>query len=527
MARIKHTFRTSELPHIWAHRQLDYGYASSLSFTNRGVMSYQGTPIAAHIYTEDNRHCVFITSDEVGRSTRWGNAGQSHKWSCFHSIPSTGPSAIPVFLVPCITDDSIWDEATKTRKRINVRYIDGGTVAVNGQQLELSRQIATNDMHEVNVAYFVKRRDEALEIATRGRCKGTRQRALNLAKGHQTDLEKYCAFFRLEVPVFPMDATELSRWEGLCKQWAREHNTGDSHKRRETIREMEQIERIMGWSAYCSIKSLKPDARRVAFEQWLTPERQQWRELLQGLSYDERSEFTDAIKDARIESTHHKADHYLSLNEVIQDEELVRNCLMFAKTSGWNTPEAKAERDARRLEREEEERQARAAREAERQAQIEEERRLRAESLPTRVQAWRNGGRNLFGRDEVPTALLRVESDGNVHTSWGAFFPVEHARLAIIRLRSTIENINEDNGVTIDSINALFSARTIKLGHYQIDRLERIEAGKEYHGHTLQSDDIAIFAGCHVVLYSEVQRLALELSSTTGNTTTNEVSDNG
>ena len=88
----------------------------------------------------------------------------------------------------------------------------------------------------------------------------------------------------------------------------------------------------------------------------------------------------------------------------------------------------------------------------------------------------------------VPT-MLRVSKDGqDVETSLGARVPVSHAVRGLRFVRSVVQSGNE----------YVRNGHTLHLGHYAIDRIE-------VNG--------TLHAGCHVISFEEIERLAPSLES--------------
>ena len=77
-----------------------------------------------------------------------------------------------------------------------------------------------------------------------------------------------------------------------------------------------------------------------------------------------------------------------------------------------------------------------------------------------------------------------------MQTSLGARFPVSHAMHALAFIRKVRESGQE----------YIRNGHTIHLGHYVIDRIE---------------PDGTVHAGCHVVRWEDIERLAPELVCTT------------
>jgi hypothetical protein len=141
-----------------------------------------------------------------------------------------------------------------------------------------------------------------------------------------------------------------------------------------------------------------------------------------------------------------------------------------------NTPAALAKREAARIKRE----AANAAREARQNAaRVEAEAKLRAEFYAGNPHV----GYGL--RDANGGALLRVKGD-TLQTSLGAEVPLAHAIKAFRFVK-----LCRERGETWAR-----NGRTIRVGHFQVDRIEA-------------SGDFV--AGCHRINWSEVERIAASL----------------
>lgn len=124
----------------------------------------------------------------------------------------------------------------------------------------------------------------------------------------------------------------------------------------------------------------------------------------------------------------------------------------------------------------------------------EQTKRERAEAITRQqelITKWRAGQYSGCLYD-VP-AMLRIDGD-EVVTSRGARFPVSHAKRALAFVRK----IRESGQAYVRNGN------TVHLGHYAIDRIE---------------PDGTVKAGCHVVSWEEIERIALLLDSITTPTT--------
>jgi hypothetical protein len=134
-----------------------------------------------------------------------------------------------------------------------------------------------------------------------------------------------------------------------------------------------------------------------------------------------------------------------------------------------------------------------AAREAEKQRKIDAKRKRDAEAYARKreqerqsdIAAWLAGGDSL-PRWGTETPLLRIKGE-NVETSWGADFPVDHARRAFRLIQAC-----RDSGKPYTR-----NGHSIHLGLFTIDAID--ERGN-------------VRAGCHTVEWSEVERIARELN---------------
>lgn len=120
--------------------------------------------------------------------------------------------------------------------------------------------------------------------------------------------------------------------------------------------------------------------------------------------------------------------------------------------------------------------------------------RQRAEAIARQqelITKWR--GREYNGCFYDIPVMLRIDGD-DVVTSRGARFPVSHAKRALAFVRK----IRESGQAYVRN------GRTIHLGHYSIDRIEA---------------DGTVKAGCHIVSWLEIERLAPVLDSFTPSTT--------
>lgn len=107
-----------------------------------------------------------------------------------------------------------------------------------------------------------------------------------------------------------------------------------------------------------------------------------------------------------------------------------------------------------------------------------------------KLEAWKEGELNSYVPSVIPETYLRVSKDGlNVETSLGAVVPVEHARLGLALVRSVVQS----------QVEYQRNGHTFHLGHYAVDSVAL---------------DGTLTAGCHVIKYSEIERIAPLLEAT-------------
>ena len=118
------------------------------------------------------------------------------------------------------------------------------------------------------------------------------------------------------------------------------------------------------------------------------------------------------------------------------------------------------------------------------------EKRKRAQrliELQADIRAWQAGERNSLPWDAP--AVIRIEGD-EVVTSKGARVPVSHAKRGLRFVREVVKSGQEYRR----------NGHTFHLGHYSIDRIET---------------DGTLHAGCHVIAYAEIERIAPQLEALT------------
>src|SRR5260370_40382284 len=121
---------------------------------------------------------------------------------------------------------------------------------------------------------------------------------------------------------------------------------------------------------------------------------------------------------------------------------------------------------------------------AEKAAKTKREQEERRQQALIAADQWRAGGGHSWLLNSLP-AMLRTENH-EVVTSRGVRFPIMHAKRGLALVKAVMARAEE----------WLANGRTCKLGHYRIDR---IEASGTVH------------AGCHVVSWYEIQRIADEI----------------
>ena len=103
---------------------------------------------------------------------------------------------------------------------------------------------------------------------------------------------------------------------------------------------------------------------------------------------------------------------------------------------------------------------------------------------------WRAGNPNVrlpWGAE----TLLRIKGD-QVETSRGARVPVSHAIALLLTIRKVVAR----------GVEFISNGHTIHIGHYSVDRIET---------------DGTLHAGCHVIKFDEIERLAPELFAKAAN----------
>jgi hypothetical protein len=118
-----------------------------------------------------------------------------------------------------------------------------------------------------------------------------------------------------------------------------------------------------------------------------------------------------------------------------------------------------------------------------------EYKRQQSRETAKQLRQFRNGDSRVYVRMPYGSAALRIDGD-EVVTSLGARFPISHARKGLYLIRAVMLKGEEWRA----------NGHTIHLGHYTIDR---IEANGTVH------------AGCHVVTFAEISRIAPQLESST------------
>jgi hypothetical protein len=106
-----------------------------------------------------------------------------------------------------------------------------------------------------------------------------------------------------------------------------------------------------------------------------------------------------------------------------------------------------------------------------------------------RAEKWRNG--EYVGSLYNTPVMLRIGQDGDmktVETSRGAIIPVSHALRGLRFVRAVVAKQQE----------YVRNGHTLHLGHYAIDRIDA---------------DGTLTAGCHVIAYSEIERIAPQVEA--------------
>lgn len=129
-----------------------------------------------------------------------------------------------------------------------------------------------------------------------------------------------------------------------------------------------------------------------------------------------------------------------------------------------------------------------AEREKQRAAWAERER-LEKLALPEKIEKWRQGASVYFGYGKDIPCMLRLSEDKTeVETSLGARVPIDHARMGLRVVRAIMRSGKE----------YVHNGHSIHLGHYRIDKITM---------------DGTLYAGCHVIKWDEIERLAPQLET--------------
>lgn len=131
----------------------------------------------------------------------------------------------------------------------------------------------------------------------------------------------------------------------------------------------------------------------------------------------------------------------------------------------------------------------RAAKDSKRKAE-ETKKRKAAQALEQaeRLEKWRDNVEYVYFRTSRGDKTYMRVNGGNIETSQGAAFPVEHAKKAFMRVLAC-----RNSAMTWNSEE---QGKTIALGHFKIDHVDT--AGN-------------VKAGCHFVEWDEIERIARQL----------------
>jgi hypothetical protein len=125
----------------------------------------------------------------------------------------------------------------------------------------------------------------------------------------------------------------------------------------------------------------------------------------------------------------------------------------------------------------------RAKAEKKRQAELEE-------AAKDAIEAFKRGDKLNYEQTnalfKVKKVYMRPESDGNIYTTKGAIFPIEHGKKAFKFIRLAREN----------KAQWIRNGKSIHLGHYAVDKIAA-------------NGDVT--AGCHFIEWQEVERVARQL----------------
>src|SRR5581483_2478726 len=119
-----------------------------------------------------------------------------------------------------------------------------------------------------------------------------------------------------------------------------------------------------------------------------------------------------------------------------------------------------------------------------------ERERIAALELTEKIALWRANDPNVSSwQVSAAPAMLRITGN-EVETSKGARFPVSHAKRGLAVVRACMSSNRE----------YVRNGHTVHLGHYPLDRVE-------VNG--------TVHAGCHVVTWAEIERIAPQLDAIT------------
>lgn len=451
----KHVVPSYEVAHIWAHQALDYannGRNGNVSFTGTVLSSYS-TPIA-NIVTDRNKQRVALISSTGYSSSTGKHINYAHRAIGYEA------RVMPVYVVPFIG-------AT------------GGRAPYIGDGFGRSRATDPKEFHAANVSWLLKSYSDDYAKAHRARDpEWYQERLANYVRIAREYADRFLLAHDRRKIKFPDVAAD---WQKVAEKIAarstpeaiakREKESEQRHAR--AVRDFREVRGKYGvdyrepWRFRHEFSDDDKAARAanlaVYWQRYVAEHREQFRTQWQWHPACDSSQFSD---DDR--ATRRQAESAWWRDYVETSRESFRTDPRFYPQC---SPELFSDDDratrAALLERIEQERKAERAR-------------IDAE----RLAAWLRG-ESVSMPPRGDSVLLRIRGD-EIETSWGARFPIEHGRKAfplIARIRERGEEW-KSNG------------HSIHLGHYAIDRV---------------TADGTVYAGCHVVRWEQIERVAREL----------------
>lgn len=236
MARVKHVYDTSEIPHLWVHQWETLGNArnkqQNLYFEGPTIFSYGGHfPIARFVENKRHKRAVLFTTRTHGNTTaqhihqtRWALQRASA------SVVDDGPQ-YPIFEVHL----SRWDAS--------------GSVSLSKDDLSRFRREYVSRIAQA---------DKDVDAA-----RGRAIRLLGERNGLATEARQFCKFFGLRPLAVMRDRIEGEEWVATRLRWQASAQQAGQNARAANSRR-----RVVRWSNTYGGFDTTPEAR----EKWLNGE---------------------------------------------------------------------------------------------------------------------------------------------------------------------------------------------------------------------------------------------------------------